>query len=307
MLICIPGMLLPGCAKPRSFYRQQADSEVYSLINEKNCGEIATEQLAISPHPMSRMYDPFSQDCPPMPTDDPRSHQLMHCVDCRKGYACWHHNGDRQQVENQDWWQHILDSYTGEDGIVRINIEDAMRLALVNSPAYQREVEELYLSALEVSFQRFQFDGQYFAGYAGFLTGAGPNNRFGNGNSASTSLDFGTFSAPGSNRLRREQLFSDGTQLIVGLANSLMWEFAGRNTHMATTLLDFSLVQPLLRNGGRDVVLEALTQSERNLLANVRQMERFRRSFYVEIFAGRNSDQGPSTNGIPLLLSLIHI
>ena len=295
---CLIVTLLSGCCGPRSYYREQADNEVYGLIEEKTGGDTPIDHLSIAPNPLSRMFDPFNLDCPPMPPDDPASHTLMHGVDCRHGYECWHANGDTTQVENPDWWHQLVAEHTDADGVVRVDVDEAMRLALIHSPLYQRELEELYLSALDVSFQRFQFDSQYFSGYSGFFTSAGRRNR--NASDSSTRVDIGTFSAPGSNALRKEKLYSDGTQLVVGLANALMWEFSGADMHSATTLLNFSLIQPLLRRGGRDVVLESLTQSERGLLANVRQMERFRRSFYVEIFAGRGSDQGPGVNGVSL-------
>jgi outer membrane protein TolC len=43
--------------------------------------------------------------------------------------------------------------------------------------------------------------------------------------------------------------------------------------------------------------LERLTITERALLANIRQMERFRRGYYTEITTGRNAGQGPSRRG----------
>ncbi|MCG8585697.1 MAG: TolC family protein, partial [Pirellulales bacterium] len=88
-----------------------------------------------------------------------------------------------------------------------------------------------------------------------------------------------------------------GAELVVGLANQLVWEFSSSNTHTATTLLDFSLVQPLLRAGGRAVVLERLTRVERGLLANIRQLERFRRGFYTDVIAGIGGVGGVSRLG----------
>jgi len=76
-----------------------------------------------------------------------------------------------------------------------------------------------------------------------------------------------------------------------------MWQFSGPDTHTATTLLDFSIVQPLLRGAGRDRVMERLTLSERTLLANVRQMERFRRGFYLEVVTGVDAGDGPRRRG----------
>ena len=76
-----------------------------------------------------------------------------------------------------------------------------------------------------------------------------------------------------------------------------MFEFAGGDVDALGSTLSFELFQPLLRGGGRAVVLEGLTQSERTLLANVRQMEQFRRGFYVDIVTGADSGDGPSPRG----------
>ena len=99
------------------------------------------------------------------------------------------------------------------------------------------------------------------------------------------------------NRFRVEKLTATGGELVVGLANSLVWQFAGPDNYTSTTLLDFSLVQPLLRAGGRARVLERLTIAERGLLANVRQMEHYRRGFYLNVVTGRDPGQGPSRRG----------
>ena len=67
-----------------------------------------------------------------------------------------------------------------------------------------------------------------------------------------------------------------------------MWQFAGPDDYtQPTRFLDFSLVQPLLRAGGRTRVMERLTIAERALLANVRQMEHYRRELLLERGDGR--------------------
>lgn len=93
------------------------------------------------------------------------------------------------------------------------------------------------------------------------------------------------------------KLTATGGELVVGLANDLIWEFSGTNTSITRSILDFSLVQPLMRFGGRAWVLEPLTQAERDLLANVRQMQQFQQGFFVEVVTGRNSGEGPSRRG----------
>ena len=94
-----------------------------------------------------------------------------------------------------------------------------------------------------------------------------------------------------------ERMGITGTNFVVGLANTILFNFAGNNTQTANSILDFSLVQPLLQNAGRSRILEALTQSERTLLANVRQLERFKRGFYLQIAIGRTPGAGPNLTG----------
>jgi outer membrane protein TolC len=288
LLICFLMSLVAMAGCHRSLYRQEADAQANCLIRQKaNDPRWPLEQFSVYPDVASRMFDPFDPDCPPIPPDDPAAHEFMHCVYCMEGSPCWHHRGDAQSVENSEWCSLLPWS---EEGKVKIDPNSAMRLALLHSPEYQQEVEDLYLSALDVSFQRFRFDTQFFGGYSGFLTLDG-RNRSGVGNSATT-FDLST------SNWRAQKLFASGAELAVGFANSLVWQFSGPDTHSATTLIDFTLLQPLLRGAGREIVLEQLTQTERDLLANVRQMERFRRGFYLNVFVGRNAGAGPARGGV---------
>ena len=235
--------------------------------------------------PDSRFYDPDCPDHPPMPPDDPTSHRLMHCVDCIPGYPCWHQNGDLTTVENVNWRYYLP---VRQDGELVLDREGAVELALTQSREYQSALESLYLSALDVTFERFRFDAQFFGGNSTFFTADG-RARSGFGNSTSTlRTDTG---------LQMRKLYASGGELVVGFANSLVWQFSGDNTYASNSLLNFNLVQPLLRAGGRPVVLERLTRSERALLANVRTMERFRQGFYMEIVTGRSGPSGPSRLG----------
>ena len=281
---------LGGCS--RNYYRRQADADAYSLVQQASCDpRWPNAGFTIETHPESRMYDSENPDCPPMPPDDPTSHQLMHCVDCKTGYPCWHANGDTPYVENPYWLSTLP---VGEDGKVSLNEDSVIRLALLHAPDFQEELEELYLSALDVSFERFRFDHQFFGGESVFYTADGRARTQLDGESQSV-LEVST-ATPGRN-LSMQKLYTTGAELVVGFANSLIWQFAGPDDYTSTSLLDFSLIQPLLRGAGRDLVMERLTIAERTLLANVRQMERFRRGFYLEILTGSNAGPGPSRRG----------
>ncbi len=237
------------------------------------------------------MYDPHDPDCEPMPPDDPVSHKLMICVDCKKGSKCWRCLQRTPFVENPGWLEHLP---YDEDGQVVLDLQGSVELALLESPRYQSQLEELYLSALDVTFERFRFDTQFFGGSNVFYTADGEDRQT-IGGSASSLFEVATL-RPG-NRLRAEKLTATGGELVVGLANSLMWQFAGPDDYSSNTVLDFSIIQPLLRSAGRGRVLERLTITERSLLANVRQMERYRRNFYVDVVTGRDAGQGPSRRG----------
>ena len=278
---------ISGCH--RSFYRRQADVEVQRLIGEKTHdprwnsikGDIQIDSR-------SRMHDPFSKDHPPIPADDPASHQLMKRVDGKPGYPHWHSNGDISEVENPLWKSYLP---IDEQGQVRLSLERAYQLALLHSPDLQSQYETLYESALDVSLERFGFDGQLFAGFNSFFTTQGRLAPGGSQSNLSAAL------GANSEGIQFERLGITGANFVVGLANTIMFNFAGNNTQTANTILDFSLMQPLLQNAGRERILEALTQSERTLLANVRQLERFKRGFYLQVAIGRDPGAGPNLTG----------
>lgn len=280
-----------GCR--RAYYRRQADAEAYSLVREKATDPHWTlDNYTIAMDPRSRMYSPYNPDRPPMPEDDPTSHQFMRCVDGKRGYPGWDDNGHVPTTENPAWQAYLdLDG----DGVLPITADDAVRLGLIHSRNYQAELEELYLSALDVSFERFRFDGQYFAGQRAFYTADGPERSGGGGNSSSQ-LAVGTYST-GQRGVAYQKAYTTGSTLVVGLANSLVWQFSGPNDYQGNTLLDFAFVQPLLRNAGRDRIMERLTVAERTLLGNVRAMEQYRRGFYVQVMTGRDPGAGPARRG----------
>ncbi|MCA9137093.1 MAG: hypothetical protein KDB00_10050, partial [Planctomycetales bacterium] len=273
------GLFHSGCS--RTWYRRDADQEAACLIVEK--GGVAGQpgsgaDRLIYTDPLSRLADPGSIDCPPMPPDDPRSHELMHCVDGKQGFDGWHRFGMTGEVDSGLWQESLIRSADGE---IVVDLREAVRLSKLHSRDYQQNIETLYRSALDVSFERFRFDHQLFAGTGVFSDIRGRDV----GKRSQLALD--SFA-------ETRKLTATGGEIVVGFANSLLWDFWGNDTDVFSSAIDFSLVQPLLRFGGRARVLENLTQQERNLLANVRQLQQYQQGFYVEIVTGRNGGPGPS-------------
>ena len=282
-----------GCT--RQAYRNKTNNEIYYLIDQKigeSC-ETPAAPYRIEVDPRSRFFDPFNPDRPPMPEDDPQSHQYMLMVDKKRGYPLWEANGRTNTAENPQWINFLpLD----ERGVLVLTLENAVRTALLQSPTFQQNLETLYLSALDVSSERFLLDSQFFGGYAVTATTDGPlRNQATTPNSSSTIS--GGLNSRGPRGLAMRRTFATGSDLVVGLANTITWQVAGPNNQSSSTVMDFSLVQPLLRQAGRDVVLERLTLAERTLLANVRAMERYRRGFYMQVVTGRAAEQGPQRRG----------
>ena len=204
-----------------------------------------------------------------MPPDDPTSAQLMEVVDGKPGYPHWHAQGDTPYVQNPEWQLFLP---IQENGVVKLRMEDAYRLALLHSREYQTENENLFLSALNVSEQRFGFESRLFLPSTTGFTSSGNTTRLTNNESLS---------------LRKVGIA--GSSLLVSFANDLVWTFPGSVSPTVGTIFSWSFSQPFLRGAGRDVVLEDLTQSERRFLAAIRSLERYRREFFLAITTEGNS------------------
>ena len=266
---------LTGCS--RSFYRKQADHEALYILKEKGNDERwSMKDFSIKIDPKSRMYTNYDPDNPPMPQDDEAASAYMKEVDGMEGFEGWAEQEKVTSFENPEWREHLPLS---DDGKLYLDSDKAYKLALLHSTTYQRQLEQMYLSALDVSAERFEFDTQFYGGYGGSYRSTGPAVT---GNDSS-SLALAT------RGIQMSQKYASGATALVNFANSLMWQFSGPDDFGTSTLLDVNIIQPLLRYGGKDQVLERLTRTERSLLYNVREYQRFRKGFYMDITTGQGS------------------
>ena len=266
----------PGCTRGR--YYLQADREVSTLLAEKSCDPRwkVPGNFTVRQDERSRFYDQYSQIFPPMPPDDPTSHRYMHCVDGKKGWPRWHNHGDRTDLENGDWRERIGEVVELTDsGAITLSLESAVRLAYLNSLDWQDQLETLYLSAIDVSTERFRFDVQFYGGNRTFYRDRGPLNVAGRTSQWDTTTS-----------LEARKYFATAGTLVVGFVNSIMWQLAGPDRYTNVSLVNFNFVQPLLRRAGRSIALEPLTIVERALLANLRSLQFFRQGFFLQVVAG---------------------
>lgn len=271
-----------GCS--RQFWRRQADRDTYNAVAEKlNNPHWQVPRFELTPDPRSRFFDPYDPDREPLPPDDPAAHEFMHCVNGRKGYKNWHKLGTSFAIENPHWLEPYGIRMSGMDPVhghsevrlLKINLPEAMDLASIHSREYQSSIEDLYLNALALTEERFRL-GVRFLGTGGSEPAVGFSN-VSNSAGQSTSALGASFGV--------RQLLPTGGQIAVDIANSVTWVFAGNGSQSSAPSIGYSFTQPLLFAAGRKIVLEALTQSERNVLYSARVLARFRQTLFTQITA----------------------
>jgi outer membrane protein TolC len=296
-----------GCT--RKFYRNQADREVDGILTEKNVYDPwrIDSSYYLPPDPRARFAaGPGKPDRPPMPPDDPATRNLS--PNPQKpgkagignfegtGYlelmASWDAENRAKRPPEDPNAVPATPGMTGppikrdeplDKGLETherpflLTLDQAVELALFNSREFQDQRENLYLSALAVTLQRFAFTYQFFATeelvreYSGRERPEGLGNRWRSNPTAGVS-----------------KLFPTGALLLFRFANQLVLNMAAGSEPrvVAPSNLSLDVVQPLLRGGGRAVTLEPLTQSERNLVYSIRGFARFRKEFFVAIAGG---------------------
>jgi len=287
--------LLSGCTRQK--WHEQADDTAYAIVKERYVDERwANPRMDVIADPRSRFFDTNDADCAPLPPDDESAHLYMHRVWGIKGYKKWHDFGDLDAIENPTWLdpfgygpQTVTDNFKHNGTYPEIRdmrLGEAVDLAYLHSRDYQTQVENVFLTALAVSFERFRFQVQFVGLAATTPIGITNGNKPGFGSTGSDipgvndTVTFGPAAGI-------QQLTPWGSQWLVGLANSTLWFWAdGKATDATTTSLSYSLVQPLLAGAGKRVVLENLTQAERSMLYAVRDFARYRMGFFGQIVVG---------------------
>jgi len=157
----------------------------------------------------------------------------------------------------------------------RLALEDIMQLALINSREYQTQKERLYLAALALSLERFDYDLKFAT------TGNRTAVEYLDGPAAvgrQSSLRIPTM-------LTAEQALATGGNFVARFANSILLTFNGPSGFTADvgSELLFDLSHSIFQ---RDVVLENLTQAERNVVYAARDFARYRKTLFQQL-AGR--------------------
>ena len=151
----------------------------------------------------------------------------------------------------------------------QLGLDDIIRLAMLNSRAYQTQKERLFRVALRLSLERYDYELK-----------ASP---FGNGSGLlfdTRDASTGSFNRVGiPTEVQAEALLNTGTNMVTRFANDVLLTFGGPDGFAADVSSEmlFRLSHSVFQ---KDVRFERLTQAERNVVYAARDFTRFRRTFY---------------------------
>lgn len=207
-----------------------------------------------------------------------------------------------------------------EDDAYVIGLEEALAIAVNFNRTYQTQKENVFLQALALSLERHQFDFIFSGEISGEIAGtttdiplASPYLSAGDfvrdfgaltGTAADlveayaqvveSAVDISGLGDPdvdidrvrsttGVTRFGVEKLLKTGGLVAVSITSNFFRFLTGDPSVDTTSALVGSIVQPLWRGAGSKVVLEQLTQAERDMLYTLRDFARFRKEFAVDV------------------------
>jgi outer membrane protein TolC len=158
------------------------------------------------------------------------------------------------------------------DPAQRVNLQNILEIALINSREYQTRRETLYRVALRLSLQRFEYDLQFLSrGNGGSINYIHDRNGGVEVNRLTTPTGLGI----------TRSLYTGG-DLVARFANDVVLTFngpAGYSSSIGSELF-IDLFQPIMQ---RDVRFEPLTQAERDVVYAARDFVRFQKTLFRDL------------------------
>ena len=150
---------------------------------------------------------------------------------------------------------------------LNLRLVESLDAAAENSRDFQRQRESLYSVALNLTRTMHDFEWRFGAGAGAGIAGVGDDT-------ANLTL---------SDDLRASQNTLAGPRIVTSFANQFLRSLVNGGGFDASSVLGLTLSQPLLRGMSPRVIREPLTQSERDVIYQVRDFERFRSTFSVRV------------------------
>lgn len=282
----VVGGLLSLTACSASHYRQDADDEVYDIIANKR-EEAGFEAGAFSIEPpedplrarllaqleefrrLAHEVDAHAEAEGTIDSDEPSGSVMPSGPQVEAFLRASVTAEPRSTITfgAQDLGEDPRGDRPAEMDALVLDLAECLEIAAENSRDYQREKENVYLAALNLTFERHLFKNRYFGSLSGTAGQDLPEER-----SVSGSADAGF-----------TRNLASGATVLFDIGATLFRTLVGDRDESASSLLSFAITQPLLRGAGRSIVLEPLTQAERDAIYAIRSFERFKRELAVRI------------------------
>ena len=148
-----------------------------------------------------------------------------------------------------------------------LSLVESLDVAAENSREFQRQKEQLYLVALNLTRSSHDFAVLFGGGASAAIEGEGDD---------SANLVVG-------DDLSASVTSVTGTRIVASFVNTFLRSVIHGGSFDGSSILNLTLTQPLLRGAGRRVVREPLTQAERDVVYAMRDFERFRADFAIGV------------------------
>jgi outer membrane protein TolC len=157
-----------------------------------------------------------------------------------------------------------IDKAIPDSGV--LTLPRAVAIATGHNREYQTQKELLYTTALDLRLVRHDFENRLFGGGGALYSGDGTDEAIG----LEANVGF-------------NRLLATGTQIATRVATAWTQVLLGSADSGFSSVFAAAVAQPLLRGSERAIVLERLTQAERDTLYQIRTFNRFRKTFTVEV------------------------
>lgn len=152
-------------------------------------------------------------------------------------------------------------------GLQPLTLVQCLEIAAENSRDFQDQRESFFLSALDLTLERYRFRLQTSGSVGALLSGDGDGAI-----DASADAGFGL-----------SRLLGSGATIVGNLGLSVARNLTQADSWDLITDAGLAVTQPLLAGSNPRIVREPLTQAERNVVYAARAYERFRRTYAVDV------------------------
>lgn len=260
LLVAVSVFLLCGCRSPNS-YREEADQVASDILDETWPAAVGRDKDGFTIEPASEslrrrlMLDqhlPIRAGASAGSVDDQMIEQWP----------------DAGYFEDRDARANSLEVPSPE--IPVISLVDSLQIAASNSRTYQSQKETVFQAALRLDLERDAFRNTW-TGMVNTLV------------SADIGADSDTSGIANTDSVGLSKQFKNGAEFTGLLAVDLVKLLSGSQEGSTGLRLDTSLSIPLLRGSSRFIVMEPLTQAQREVVYSIYTFERFKRTFAVQI------------------------